>query len=69
MEKAVAMDIVQGRGYLLNDVTNLLVAEGVIIEFSHLHHSVQVHVQQLEKHVKGVFVTDHFQAGDNILVL
>ena len=69
MEESVAMDVIQGRSYLLDDMTDLFVRERIVIEFTHLHHAIQVHVQQLKHHVKGVLVSDHLQTSDYILVL
>ena len=45
MEEAMAVDVVQRSGYLLDNVPDLLMTERVVIQFSHLHHSVQVHVK------------------------
>ena len=41
----------------------------VIVELAHLHHPVQVHVEELEHHVKSVVMPDHLQARDYVLVL
>ena len=62
MEEAVAVDVVERRGDLVNDVPDLLVRERIIVQFAHLHHAVQIHVEQLEHHVERVFVTYHFKA-------
>ena len=69
MKEAVAVDIVKSARYLVYDMSDLLVREGVIVELAHLHHSVQVHVQQLEHHVERVFVANDFEASDDIGML
>ena len=69
MEEAVAVDIVECRGDLVYNVTNFFMREGVIVQFAHLHHAVQVHVKQLEHHVKRVFVPDNFQTLHDVRVL
>ena len=50
-------------------MSDLFVAEGVVVQFAHLHHPVQVHVEELEHHVKSVVMPDHLQARDYVLVL
>ena len=69
MEEAMAVNVVQGRRDLLYDVPDFFMGKWVIIELSHLHHPVQVHIEQLEHHVKSVFMANNLKAGDNIRVL
>ena len=69
MEEAMAVNVVQGRRDLLYDVPDFFVGKRVIIKLSHLHHPVQVHIEQLEHHVKSVLVTNNLKAGDNIRML
>jgi len=44
MEKTVLMYVVQAERYLSDNVSNLFVRKRILIEFAHLHHSVQIHV-------------------------
>jgi len=53
----------------MDNVANLLVRERVVIQFAHLHHTVEVHVEQLEHHVECVLMSDYLLATDNIRVL
>ena len=69
MEESVTMDIVKCCGYLLYYVPDLFMTERIIIEFSHLHHSVQVHVKELEKHIEMILMTQHFNASYDIRML
>ena len=48
MEKAMIVDIIESAGYLVDNVTYLFVRERIIVQVAHLHHSVQVHIEQLE---------------------
>lgn len=45
MEEAVTVDVVECRCDLIDDVPDLFMRERVIVKFSHLHHSVEVHVE------------------------
>ena len=69
MEEAMAVNVVQGRRDLLYDVPDFFVGKRVIVELSHLHHPVQVHIEQLKHHIKSVLVTNNLKAGDNIRML
>ena len=69
VEEAVAVDVVQSSGYLLDYVSDFLMTEWVVIEFAHLHHSVKVHVEQLEQHVQMVFVAQHLDASYDVGML
>ena len=69
MEEAVAVDVVEGGGDLHYNVPDLLVRKRIVVQLPHLHHSVQVHVEQLEDHVQSIFMADDLEAGDNIRVL
>lgn len=68
MEEAVAVNVVQGRSNLLDYVPDFFMRKRVIIELSHLHHAVQVHVQKFEHHVQRVVMPDHLEARHNVLV-
>lgn len=59
MEKPVVVDVVQCRGYLLDDVSDLFVRERVVVQLAHLHHPIEVHVEQLKHHVQSVVVPNH----------
>ena len=69
MEETVAVNVVERRGYLLDYVPDLLVRKRVVIELAHLHHPIQVHIEQLEHHIKRVIMPDDLHACDNVLVL
>ena len=69
MEEAVAVNIVQRGGYLLNNVPNLLVRKWIIVELAHLHHAIKVHIEQLKDHVERVLMPDHLQASHYVRVL
>jgi hypothetical protein len=44
MEKAVIVDIVETSGNLLDYVPDLLVRERIVIQLTHLHHTIQIHI-------------------------
>ena len=69
MEEAVVVDVVESLRDLLDDVADLLVREGVVVELPHLHHAVEVHVEQLEDHVQRVVVPEHLDASYDICML
>ena len=69
MEEAVAVDVVERGGDLMDDVSDLLVRERIVVQFAHLHHAVQIHVEQLEHHIERVLVTYHFKALNYIRML
>lgn len=50
MKKSMLVDVVQAQRNLSNDVSYFFMREGVVVEFSHLHHAVKIHVEQLEHH-------------------
>ena len=50
-------------------MSDFFVAEWVIVELTHLHHAVKVHVEQFKDHVQCVLVSDNFHAGDDVWVL
>lgn len=66
MEEAIGVDVVEGRRDLLDDVADLLVGEGIIVQLPHLHHAVQIHIQQLEHHIQCVVMPQHLCALDNV---
>jgi hypothetical protein len=45
VEESVAMNVVERRGNLHGDVTDLFVRKRVVVELAHLHHAVKVHVE------------------------
>lgn len=69
MEETVIVDVVEGGGDLLDDVSDLLVGKRVVVELAHLHHAVQIHVQQFKQHVECVLMADHFLTSYNVRVL
>ncbi len=69
MEEAMAVNVVESTGELINDVSDLLVREGIIVKLSHLHHSIQIHVKQLKHHIQSVFMPNDLNTGYNIWVL
>lgn len=69
MEEAVAVDIVQRGGYLHNNVPDLLVRKWIIVELAHLHHAVQVHIEQLKDHIERVLMPNYLQASHYVGVL
>ena len=69
MEEAVTMDIIQRGSYLLNNVPDLLVRKRIIVKLAHLHHAIQVHIQQLKDHIENVLMPDHLQASHYVSVL
>ena len=69
MEEAVAVDIVQRGGYLHNNVPYLLVRKRIIVELAHLHHAVQVHIEQLKHHIERVLMPNYLQASHYVGVL
>jgi hypothetical protein len=50
-------------------MANFLMRKRIIVEFAHLHHPIEVHVKQLEKHVKTVFMSNDFPARHYIGML
>ena len=66
MEESMTMDIVKCCGYLLYYVPDLFMTERIIVEFSHLHHSVQVHVKEFEKHIEMILMTQNLNASYDI---
>jgi hypothetical protein len=44
MEEAMRMDVLERSSDLEDYVSDLLVREGVVVKFAHLHHPVKVHV-------------------------
>ena len=69
MEEAVTVNIVQRGGYLHNNVPDLLVRKRIIVELPHLHHAVQVHIEQLKDHIERVLMPNHLQASHYVGVL
>ena len=69
MEEAMAVDVVEGWCDLLYDMPDLLVRKWVIVQFAHLHHSVEVHIEQFKHHVESVLVANHLNASDYIWML
>lgn len=69
MEEAMAVNVVESTRDLVNDVSDLLMREWIIVKLSHLHHPVQIHVKQLKHHIKGVFMPNDLDTGYNIWVL
>ena len=69
MEEPVTVDVVKSSGYLLDYVPNLFVTKRVIVQFAHLHHSVEVHIKKLEKHVEMILVAQDLDASYDIRML
>ena len=69
MEEAMTVNVIERGSYLLYDVPDLFVWKWVIVEFAHLHHSVEVHVEEFEHHVESVLVANHLNASDYIWML
>ena len=65
----MAVDIVECGCYLVDDVADLFVRERIVVQFSHLHHAVQVHVKKLKHHIESVFVADYFQTLHDVCML
>ena len=68
MEEAMTVYIIQSRRDLMDYMPNLFMGERVVVEFTHLHHAIEVHVKQLENHVERIFVPDYLKAGYDICV-
>ena len=65
----MAVNIVERRGNLIDDVSDLLMREGVIVQLAHLHHAVQIHIKKFKNHVQGVLMTNHFHTSYYIWML
>ena len=69
MKEPMTVDVIERLGNLLYDVPALLVREWVVVQLAHLHHSIQVHIEQLKHHVKSVVVPDHLHASHDVCML
>ena len=68
MEEAMTVYIIQSRRDLVDYMSDLFMGERVVVELTHLHHAIEVHVKQLENHVERIFVPDYLKAGYDICV-
>ena len=69
VEETMLVDVVEGDGNLFDYVTDFLVRERIVIELSHLHHPVEVHVQQLENDHQHLLVQEYLVATHDVCVL
>jgi len=69
MEESVLMDVVQRDGNLFYNVSYLFVREGIVVQFAHLHHAVQVHIEKLKDDHEHRIVEENLGAADNVDVL
>ena len=65
----MVMNIVKGYCDLLYDMSDLLVGKRIVIELSHLHHPVEIHIQQLKYHVKHVVMSKDLAARNYVRML
>ena len=69
MEEPMTVNVVKSSGYLLDNVSYLFVTERIIVQFAHLHHSIEVHIKKFEKHVKMILVAQNLDASYDIGML
>jgi hypothetical protein len=62
------MNIVKSNCDLLYNMPDLLVRKWIVIELAHLHHSVEIHIQQLEHHIQHVVKPQNFAARHDVLM-
>ena len=69
MEEAMLVNVVKAQRNLSDNVSDLFVGKGVVVQFAHLHHSVEVHVQQFKDDHQHCVVEEHLAATDYVDVL
>lgn len=69
VEEAVLVNILERVGNLLYYMPDLFMREGIIIEFTHLHHAVKVHIQDFEQHVQAILMSNNFLTGYDVGML
>jgi len=63
------VDVLERGRDLEDNVADLLMTEWVVVQLTHLHHAVEIHVKQLKQHEETILMANDLHTVDNIGML